>query len=458
MNQEELARAIYEIIGPRENILQVSNCMTRLRVYLKEQPPGLTEQLQQLEGVAGIHDNHGELQVILGPGRAQNVTTMLKEIMEKAPVSRLELARQAEVGDGEQLHQAIRRKNDTPLNKLFKKIAAIFVPLIPAFIACGLITGVLNICLKAVPELAGGAIVSILAVMGSAIYYGLNLFVGVNAAKVFGGTPIIGGVLAAVITNPALGKVVLFGETLVPGRGGIIAVVLVAALAAWLEKKLHRLVPEMLDLFLTPLLVLLVSGFAAIFLLQPLGGVLAENIGLAATAAVREGGALTGFIMGGCWLPIVMLGIHQAMTPIHAELLAQYGVTILLPMLAMAGCGQIGASFAVYFKTKNKFLKKTVLSALPVGIMGVGEPLIYGVTLPLGRPFIGACIGGAFGGAIEAAAMVGARAMGLSGLPLTAVTDNMPVYLLGLVTAYGVGFLATWLLGFDDPEETGRNS
>ena len=85
--------------------------------------------------------------------------------------------------------------------------------------------------------------------------------------------------------------------------------------------------------------------------------------------------------------------------------------------------------------------------------MGVGEPLIYGVTLPLGRPFIGACVGGACGGAIEAAAMVGARAMGLSGLPLAAVADNAPVYLLGLVTAYGAGFLATWLLGFDDPEE-----
>lgn len=453
MNQEELARAIYGIVGPRENIMQATNCMTRLRLHLREQRPSMLEQLQGLEGVAGIHDNSGELQVILGPGRAQNVTALLKELMEKDSQSRLDLARQAQVGDGSELHQALRRKNDTPLNKLFKKIAAIFVPLIPAFIACGLITGVLNICLKAAPELNGGAIIQMLVIMGSAIYYGLNLFVGVNAAKVFGGTPILGGVLAAVITNPALGSVTLGGEPLVPGRGGIIAVVLVAALAALLEKKLHRLVPEMLDLFLTPLLVVLIAGFAAIFLLQPVGGILAENIGLAATAAVREGGALTGFILGGCWLPIVMLGLHQAMTPIHAELLSQYGVTVLLPMLAMAGCGQIGASFAVYLKTKNKFLKKTVLSALPVGIMGVGEPLIYGVTLPLGRPFIGACIGGACGGAIEAAAMVGARAMGLSGLPLAAVADNAPIYLLGLVTAYGAGFLATWLLGFDDPEE-----
>ena len=161
----------------------------------------------------------------------------------------------------------------------------------------------------------------------------------------------------------------------------------------------------------------------------------------------------TGFILGGLWLPMVMLGLHQAMTPIHAELFLRYGINVLLPVLAMAGAGQVGAAIAVYFKTENAFLKKTVVSALPVGIMGVGEPLIYGVTLPLGRPFIGACIGGAFGGAIQAAAAVGVSTMGISGLPLAAGTDNIPMYLLGLAAAYVAGFIATYLLGFDDPKE-----
>ena len=165
------------------------------------------------------------------------------------------------------------------------------------------------------------------------------------------------------------------------------------------------------------------------------------------------GGAVTGFILGGTFLPMVMVGIHQGLTPIHAELLSRYGVTILLPILAMAGGGQVGAAIAVYAKTKNKALRKTIASALPVGLMGVGEPLIYGVTLPLGKPFIGACIGGAFGGAVQAAYMVGAATIGISGLPLAASTDNIPMYLLGLVTAYAAGFIATWLLGFDDPKE-----
>ena len=178
-----------------------------------------------------------------------------------------------------------------------------------------------------------------------------------------------------------------------------------------------------------------------------------EAIGYAATESIGTGGAVTGFILGGTFLPMVMVGIHQGLTPIHAELLSRYGVTILLPILAMAGGGQVGAAIAVYAKTRNKALRKTIASALPVGLMGVGEPLIYGVTLPLGKPFIGACIGGAFGGAVQAAYMVGAATIGISGLPLAASTDNIPMYLLGLVTAYAAGFIATWLLGFDDPKE-----
>ena len=152
-------------------------------------------------------------------------------------------------------------------------------------------------------------------------------------------------------------------------------------------------------------------------------------------------------------MPMVIMGLHQGLTPIHAELISRTGVTILLPILAMAGAGQVGAAAAVYFKTKNVRLKKTIAAALPVGIMGVGEPLIYGVTLPLGRPFVGAAIGGACGGAVQATYIVGVSALGISGLPLAATADNIPIYLLGLTTAYVSGFVATWLIGFDDPKE-----
>ena len=433
------------------NVIQATNCMTRLRLQLIEKNEFMIEALKKIDGVLGVNEDGDEVQIILGVGRATTVTSAVNKILEETNTVKVG---EITIGDGKALHDKIRAKNATPVKLFFKKISSIFTPLIPGFIACGLITGCVGLAIKISPELASAQIVQLLSVAGNAVFWGMNLFVGVNAAKVFGGTPILGGVLAALMTHPALADINLLGEALVPGRGGVISVIIVAAFGAWLEGKLHKIIPEMFDLFLTPLVTVLTAGAAAIFILQPVGGALSDAIGAAATTAIQSGGAIVGFILAGVWLPLVMLGIHQAMTPIHVDLISQFGVTILLPILAMAGAGQVGASIAVYFKTKNKFLKKTIASALPVGMMGVGEPLIYGVTFPLFKPFIGACIGGAFGGAIQAAFTVGAATLGISGLPLAATTNNIPVYFVGLVTAYIAGFIATWLLGFDDPPET----
>ena len=443
MTNKELAAKIFELAGGAENILSVTNCMTRVRLQLAKKISA--EEIKKLEGVLGTNYSENEFQIIVGPGKSTNVATELNEILKKSD--------KPKIGDGKALHEEIRAKNATPFKLFLKKIASIFLPLIPGFIACGLITGLVSIALKISPELADAQIIKLLAVFGNAVFWGMNLFVGYNAGKVFGGSPIIGGVLAAIITHPALAEINFFGENLLPGRGGVISVVLVAALGAWLEKVLHKVIPEMFDLFLTPLITVLTAGAAAIFILQPIGGAISDAIGAAATGAIHSGGGFVGAILAGVWLPLVMFGVHQAFTPIHVDLISTYGVTILLPILAMAGAGQVGAAAAVYVKTKNKFLKKTIASALPVGMMGVGEPLIYGVTFLLFKPFIGACIGGAFGGAIQANFMVGAATLGISGLPLAATTNNVPIYLLGVGVSYVAGFIATWLLGFEDPEE-----
>ena len=439
MSNNDLAEKIIEILGGANNILSVTNCMTRLRVQLKNNDENIFAELKKISDVLGTNFDNGEIQIILGPGKATNICNAVKDILKKSEIK---------IGDGKELHEKIRAKNSTPIKLFLKKIASIFIPLIPGFIACGLITGLVGCTLKIAPELANTEIIKILSIAGNAVFWGMNLFVGYNAGKVFGGTPIIGGVLAAMITHPALADI-----NLVPGRGGIISVVLIAAFASWLEKILHKIIPEMFDLFLTPLITVLIAGIAAIFILQPIGGVIADTIGMSATSAIESGGAIVGFILAGFWLPLVMFGVHQAFTPIHVSLISQYGQTILLPILAMAGAGQVGAAIAVYFKTKNKFLKKTVASALPVGMMGIGEPLIYGVTFPLGKPFIGACIGGAFGGAVQANFNIGAATLGISGLPLAATTNNAIIYLAGVIVAYIAGFIATWILGFDDPAE-----
>lgn len=450
MNLKETAAEIYKLLKPY-NIIEAHNCMTRLRLHLGDLENAPLDKLKKIDNVLGVNLNGTELQIILGPGKVNEVAEEFKNLLENKEKTALQ--EKIKIGQAAKLHEQIRQKNATPFKLLLKKISNIFMPLIPAFIACGLITGLLNIAFKIEPGIINYPAVQILQIAGNAVFFGLNIFVGVNTAKECGASSMLGGTMAVIITHPLLNNISLFNVDLLAGRGGIIAVLLVVAFSSWLEIKLHKIVPKILDLFLTPLLVILIATFPALFILQPLGGIIAEYIGLAVTQAIGTGGAAAGFVIGGIFLPLVMTGLHQGLTPIHAELLSQYGVTILLPILAMAGAGQVGASLAVYLKTKNRKLKRTIASALPVGFMGIGEPLIYGVTLPLGRPFIAACIGGAFGGAVQAFFVVGATSIGLSGLPLAASTDKILYYLLGLITAYIAGFIAALIIGFNDPAE-----
>lgn len=450
MNLQQTAQEIYTLMQNFE-ITKVHNCMTRLRLNLTNTENLPLTELKNINNVLGVNLNGNELQIILGPGKVNEVTAQFKLLLNKNKQKSKNQA--SNFGQAEKLHQEIRQKNATPFKLMLKRISNIFMPLIPAFIACGLITGLLNITFKFDPTLSQYPAIQVLQIAGNAVFWGLNIFVGVNTAKEFHASPMLGGTMAVIITHPMLNNISLFNIDLLAGRGGIVAVLLVVAFSSWLENKLHKIVPKIFDLFLTPLLVILLATFPALFILQPLGGIIAENIGLIVTSAINSGGAITGFVIGGVFLPLVMTGLHQGLTPIHAELLNQYGVTILLPILAMAGAGQVGSSIAVYLKTKNPKLKQTIISALPVGFMGIGEPLIYGVTLPLGKPFISACIGGAFGGAVQAYFHVGATSIGLSGLPLTASTDNIGCYLIGLITAYIFGFIATYIIGFNDPKE-----
>ena len=323
--------------------------MTRLRLRLIEKNDYMIEALKKIEGVLGVNDDGDEVQVILGVGRATTVTNAVNKILEATNTIKVG---EVKVGDAKALHEKIRKQNATPIKLFFKKISSIFTPLIPGFIACGLITGIVSCMIKISPALANEKGIQLAMIAGNAVFWGMNLFIGINAAKIFGGTPIIGGVLAALMTHPGLSDISIFNTPFVPGRGGVISVIIVAAFASWLEEKLHKLIPEMFDLFLTPLVTVLIAGAVAVLFLQPIGGALSDAIGAAATTAIHSGGAVVGFILAGVWLPLVMLGIHQAMTPIHVDLISQFGVTILLPILAMAGAGQVGASIAVYLKKR----------------------------------------------------------------------------------------------------------
>ena len=327
--EKEIAQKIYAIVGPKDNIETVTHCMTRLRLHLVKDAD--LAELKAIPGVLGVNQNGDELQIVLGPGKVIRVADAFAALLDgneaPTPNDSKEMPKepaglfgvQGEVGDGKALHEAIRQKNATPAKAFLRKVASIFMPLIPGFVGCGFLTGLLGIVKFYDPALLALAPLRILLLAGSAIFQSMNILVGWNAAKVFGGSPVIGGILGALISHPGLADLTLYGMPLTPGRGGVFAVLLVTLLAAYGEKQLRKIVPPAFDLFVTPTLVILVMSLLALYVLQPVGGFLAETIGRGATEAVERGGAVTGFLLGGFFLPLVMMGVHQGLTPILAD-------------------------------------------------------------------------------------------------------------------------------------------
>lgn len=438
--EEEIAQKLVEKLGGRENIVSMEVCMTRLRVDPRDIAKADQPGLKKVQGVKGVIQTGGQIQIILGPGLAQKVGDAAANVTGTpsgggAPPVRAEGGR---VGTKD----------------LLRKIANVFVPLIPGIIGVGMIMALNNVLQKAgiitaETAVAGYGVINLLNLLGGTFLGLLSILVGQNAAREWGGPPVIGAVGAAILLGGGNGAA-LTALNMTPGRGGLIGALLAGAFLGWLYKQIQRVMPETINIVVTPLLTLLFGGLIVVFVLQPIGGALSTWIAAGATGLVEVGGFVAGFVLAGTFLPLVMLGIHQGLTPIHVQLIETTGKTILLPILAMAGAGQVGAALAVYFKTRDVDLKRIIIAALPVGILGIGEPLIYGVTLPLFRPFIGACIGAAFGGAVIALAKVGALAMGVSGVLLALLVDNVGMYFAGIITAYIAGFIATWVLGFDE--------
>lgn len=445
-----LAGELLNGIGGAENIARLENCMTRVRVEVNDEDRLVPDQLRKLEGVKGYVRQGNQHQFIVGPGAAAKVVEAMRALLASPPAA----------PTINQIKSQTKQKYKAPMSDALRQLANVFIPLIPAFIASGLITGIINILKR--PDIVGDFatqypnLLGLAAIFGSAIFTIMNILVGVNTARVFGGSIALGGVMAGILSSPALAQITLFGENLQPGRGGVIAVLLVVVLMCWIEKRLRQWLPESVELILNPLLTTLITASLAIVALQPLGGIISEAIAQGATLAIDRGGMVVGAVLAGTFLPLVLTGLHQGMVPIHVELVQAHGNNALLPILAMAGVGQVGASLAVLLKTRNARLKKLVKGALPVGILGVGEPLIFGVTLPLGRPFIAACGGGAVGGAVIGYAKVATViTFGISGLPLalTIISGKVMLYLAGWLTAVVCGFLFAWFMGFNDPEE-----
>ncbi|BCK69262.1 hypothetical protein Srufu_032150 [Streptomyces libani subsp. rufus] len=505
-----IAAALLPLVGGAGNLTSIAHCMTRLRLGIQDRSLVQDEALRALPAVMGVVEDD-TYQIVLGPGTVARVTPEFEHLVAQsrdtppaaeaaaaaptpttasagappaptpapapgptplttagAPASDAPATADDLAAQGAVLKARQKSRNATPVKLFLRRIANIFVPLIPALIGCGIIAGI-NGLLTNLGQLP--SVVPALAAMASGFMSLIAVFVGYNTAKEFGGTPILGGAVAAVIVFPGVTHITAFGQHLSPGQGGVLGALAAALLAVQVEKRCRKAVPEALDVLVTPTVTVLVTGLVTLFGLMFVAGEVATAIGTGANWLLAHGGAFAGLVLGGLFLPLVMLGLHQALIPLHTTLIEQQGYTVLLPILAMAGAGQVGAAVAVYLRLPhNRSIRRTIKSALPAGFLGVGEPLIYGVSLPLGRPFITACLGGAAGGAFvglfnQLGDAVGSTAIGPSGWALfPLVKGNQPlattlvVYALGLAVGYLVGFLATYFFGFSKQLRTELNA
>ncbi|TFJ94141.1 glucose PTS transporter subunit IIA [Lentibacillus salicampi] len=462
MNNKELAHSIVKNLGGENNIANLTNCITRLRIDVKSGNNVNLEAIKQIDEVLSVIDQ-GTIQIVLGPGK---VTKVANEIHESTTINVDVDDNDSEFNVASDTKAAYKAKQTSMFQQLFRHIGNIFVPIVPGLVASGLMLGIANLITNLANPDAGildpGVLDSnwymLLQAIGNLLFGSLGVFVGINTAKEFGGTMVLGGIAGLLINAPVLsdiGSLNLFGLDLKlsAGLGGLLGVIVASYLFVKIEKFIRKRVADSLDLVLTPLITVMVGSMVTIVVIQPIAGLLMDGITWFLVDVMLEaGGVIGGFVLAATFLPLVTVGMHQGLIPVHLELIDQFGSTTLLPILAMAGGGQVGAMIAIYIKAKNKRLKNTVASVLPVGFLGIGEPLIYGVSLPLGRPFITASLGAGFGGAFLSLFNVGAITVGPSGIvmiPLIA-DNNYLLYIVGLLISYAGGFVLTYLFGYKE--------
>ncbi|MCL2843537.1 MAG: PTS transporter subunit EIIC [Oscillospiraceae bacterium] len=463
MDNKQLAAEILKLAGGKENVSANAACMTRLRISVRDMKQVDFAGLKQLDGVLGVVQQD-TVQVVLGPGKVNRVMDEFAKLTGLAAGSEA-----AEVSDLAAENKAVQKqKHNKPVQQFLKRIANIFIPLLPGIIAAGLINGLTNVInVSTEGALSGIWWYEVIRTLGWALFAYLPLLVGANAAKEFGGSQVLGAIAGALfIAWPAMPLLSLFGEEPViipiidevfsPARGGLLAALIAGIFFAFLEKNIRKIMPGVLDTFFTPLLTVIVGGLVAVVFLQPVGYWLTSGIFTALEFVYETMGVVGGYILSATFLPLVAVGLHHALTPIHALFNnpegPTAGINYLLPILMMAGGGQVGAGLALYVKSKNKNLRRLIRGALPVGVLGIGEPLMYAITLPLGKSFITACLGAGIGGVVASLFNLGTISQGVSGLfGLLIISPGFPQvqYVIAMLCAYAGGFLLTWFFAVD---------
>lgn len=454
MDYRSIAKQVLDNIGGKENIISAAHCATRLRLVIGDNSRCDKEKLEEIEGVKGVFEASGQLQIIFGTGVVNKV---YEEFVSAAGIT---------AASKEEAKQAAASKQNI-FQRLIKTLGDVFVPIIPAIVASGLLMGLLEGLCNVFPDMANSGTYTIIHLFSNAAFVFLPILIAISAARVFGGNIFLGAVIGMIMIHTDLVNAWavatadsvptaqawfgLYDIKLVGYQGHVIPVVIAVWFMCMLEKRLHKIVPEMIDLFVTPLVTVLVTGYLTLTIFGPAFSWIENGVLGAVEFLITLPLGIGSFLAGAVYAPTVVAGVHHMYNALEAGLLSANGVNIWMPIATAANVAQGAAALALALKTKNQKLKALALPSSLSAFLGITEPAIFGVNLRFFKCFIAGCIGGACGALVAGITGVGASAYGITGLfGYLITTDYTLQYTLVLLVASAVAFLLSWILFKDE--------
>ncbi len=462
MDYRKAAQEVVNQIGGKDNIVSAAHCATRLRLVIEDDSKLNKEMIEDIEGVKGVYKAQGQVQIIFGTGTVNKVYDEFVHVAGIKGVSKAEVK------------QAAAAKQNL-FKRAVKILGDIFVPIIPAIVASGLLMGLLEGFANLWPAMTQSGTYTVIHLFSNAAFVFLPVLIAISAAKTFGGNPFLGAVIGMIMIHPDLINAWavsgmnpldipsasvwfdLYSVKLVGYQGHVIPVIIAVWLMSVLEKKLHKIVPEILDLFVTPLITVLVTGYVTLTMIGPVFSYLENGVLLAAEKLITLPFGIGGGIAGIFYAPTVVAGLHHMYNALEAGLLSKNGVNIWMPIATAANVAQGGAALAVAIKTRKSKTRAVALPASLSAFLGITEPAIFGINLRYMTPFVAGCIGGGLGGAVAGIFGIGASAYGITGIfGFLITTGHTMQYAIEILVAAGSAFIISWILFKEKEEKQGE--
>ena len=460
MNNTEIAKKVIDALGGRENVRSVAHCATRLRVMVVDEGKIDKDTVEDIEKVQGAFFNSGQYQIIFGTGTVNRIYDEVVALGLPTATT------------GEQKAEAAKQGN--AFQRAIRTFGDVFVPIIPAIVATGLFMGLRGLLTQEAIMTALGVtewnadFITYTQILTDTAFIILPALVVWSTFRVFGGNQTIGLVLGMMLISGSLpnawavasgGDVtpqIFFGFIPVVGlQGSVLPAFIIGIIGAQFEKWVRKIVPEVLDLLLTPFITLLVMSVLGLFVIGPVFHVVEQYILYATEALLSLPFGLGGLLIGGVHQIIVVSGVHHIFNLLESQLVANTGANPFNAIITAAMTAQGAATVAVGVKTKNPKLKALAFPAALSAFLGITEPAIFGVNLRFRKPFFLSLIAGAIGGAVASLLGLAGNGFGITIIPgtLLYVDGQLPQYFLMVAVSFALGFALTYLFGFEDEEK-----